>query len=304
MFTATDIVVGFVLPGVVCAVILVLAWRPWRRGERAVDGRWAGAIAIGVGYAIGYWRLVGDLRFPPSSPDNWILYLMPVVMGVGVLFCSMPPAPKTRVLCVLVVCALLNWLLIKPLVGEGMSRLVGGMWVVGGALGMTVWWLGLNKIARRGPRVLGPAVAMMVAAGAAAILGDGGLALRGGFPLGVLAVELAATCVIAAWAKQFSLAGGGTTAVTLVVLGTVLYGYHYIYPEPGGRMVGGLAVVLAAPALGSVIALPRVRRLAPWARTVVGAGAVALAVATGVLVAGVGRHPGGGSEEARVGVDV
>jgi hypothetical protein len=287
MFTAADILVGFVLPAVACGAILMGAWRPWQRSVQARDGRWAGAIAIGVGYSIAYTRLVGDLSFPPGSADNWILYFMPVAMGVGLLFCAVGRAPLLRVLVVMAVCAVLNWLLLRPLIGESMAVRVVALWIAAGTIAMTLWWVLLTWISRSGPRLLGPVIAMIVAAGGAVILGNGGLAQRGGFTLGALAVVMGATVVVAAISPQFSLAGGGALAVMLVVWGTMVYGYHYIYPEPGWHMTSAMGIVLAAPALAGVIRLPSLRRRSAWVRGMAGTAAVLVAVAAGVVLANV-----------------
>jgi len=291
LFSTPDILVGFVLPPLVCAAILTLAWRPWRRGERAIDARWANAIAIGVAYAIGYARLVGDLAVPPANPDTWILYLMPVVMAVGIVFCLIGRAPILRLGCVIVICAVLSFLLVRPLIGQPMSRQAAILWTAGGAILMSLWWLIFNTLATRGPRMLAPMAGLVVAAGAAAVLGDGGLALRGGFPLTVLALVLAATCAVAFFTPRFKLAGGGTLAVTFVIVGTILYAYHYIYPEPGPRMVSALDILLTAPLLALVILLPGLRNRGDWLKTTIAIVLVILAVAAAVLVSGVGRHP-------------
>jgi hypothetical protein len=291
LFSTPDILVSFVVPPVVCAAILTLAWRPWRRGERAVDARWANAIALGIAYAIGYARLVGDLAFPPADPDTWILCLMPIAMAAGILFCMIGRAPILRLACVTVICAVLSFLLIRPLIGQPLSRQGATLWTAGGAILMTLWWLIFNSLAMRAPRLLAPLVGLIVAAGAAAILGDGGMALRGGFPLMVLTLGLAATSVVAAVAQRFKLAGGGTLAVTLVFVGTILYAYHYVYPEPGPRMVSALDILITAPLLALVILLPRLRNWSDWLKVSIAIAIVVLAVAAAAIIAGVGRHP-------------
>ena len=287
VFTFSDIIVGFVLPAVVCAAILVAAWQPWRR-ESARDGRWAGAIAIGAAYASAYARLVGDFQFPPSSADNWIVYLMPVAMVLGVLFCRLPRAPWVRLGAVAAACVALVWLLLKPLIGSEFSTADAACHIAAGAVAMTLWWLLLNQLARSGPRMLAPVILFFMAAGAAAILADSGLAVRGGFPLGALALALVTAAIIAAITPRFSLAGGGTLATTLVLFGTMIYAYFYI-AEPTPRLTAALAIVLASPALAAVIWLPGLRRRPSWQRGVLGSAVVLLAVA--VAVALVELHP-------------
>src|SRR5579864_5336408 len=109
-----DILVGLVLPAFVTGLILILAWRPWRAG-RFIDGRWAGALAIGAGYAIAYARFVGDFHFPPTSADNWIVYLLLPVALVGALGCWLRPGPIVWLIAELLLSAALIWLLLRPL---------------------------------------------------------------------------------------------------------------------------------------------------------------------------------------------
>src|ERR1700730_2436548 len=95
MLTPADIMIGLVLPALVCAVVLLAAWRSWRRTSNR-DGRWAGGLAIGAAVAIAYSRFVGDYQFPPTASDNWIAYFMAVAAVAGILFCRLPPAPWPR----------------------------------------------------------------------------------------------------------------------------------------------------------------------------------------------------------------
>jgi hypothetical protein len=282
MFTLTDIVVGFALPAVVCGLILLAAWQPWRR-QSPRDGRWAGAIAIGTAYVVAYARLVGDLHFPPSSPDNWIIYLMPVVMVVGVLFCRMPQAPLVRLGTVVIVCVALVWLLVKPVIGPETSLATKVFEIGAASIAMTAWWLVLNELARHGPRMTAPAIGVLVAAGASVVLGDNGLAIRGGLPLAALAAILLITTIVAAITPRFRLAGGGTLAVTLILFGTFLYAYFYVF-EPSPRLLAAMPILAGSPVLAWLAWLPGIRRRAAWQRGVIAIVAVLIAIAGAVAL--------------------
>lgn len=282
MFSLADILLGFALPAVLCGVILLAAWWPWRR-EEAPDGRWAGAIAIGAGYAIAYARLVGDLHFPPASADNWIVYLMPVVMLLGVAFCRLPRAALPRVAAVLVLSALLSWLVIKPLISGDFTRTLAALQIAASAVAMTAWWLVVNELARRGPRMLAPAVVVLVSAGASVILGEGGLAIRGGLPLAALAgIALAAT-VVAAIIPRFRLSGGGTLAITIILFGTFLYAYFYV-AEPTPRLLAAMPILAVSPVLAWVAWLPGIRRRPIWQRGLIAFVLVLLTVGSAVAL--------------------
>ena len=284
MFTALDILLGFVVPFLVTATILVLAWRPWRVG-RARDARWSGVLAVSAGYAIAYARLVNGLHFPPSSSDAWIVYLLVPCALIGVLGCWMRIGPVAWLIAVLLLFAVLVWLLLRPLIGTEVSRFGAAWRIVVFSIAMTVWWVMLNHLARYGPRLLAPAVSLLVALGAAVILGDNGLARRGGFTCAALAVLMMAVLLAGAITRRFTFAGGGTLAASLVLLGTLAYGWFYIYPDPGARLSWAIVLLLISPLLAWAGSLRALRRRTAWQRGLVSVFAVFLGVAGAVALA-------------------
>lgn len=294
-----DILLGFAVPFLCTATILVLAWRPWRVG-RARDARWSGALAVAAGYTIAYARLVDTLGFPPSSSDTWIVYLLVPCALIGALGCWLRPGPVAWLLTVLLLFVVLVWLMIRPLVGTEYSRFGAAGRVVVFAIAMTVWWVMLNHLARHGPRLLAPAVAFLVAIGAAVILGDNGLARLGGLPCAALAVLMAAVVVAGAITRRFTFAGGGTLATSLVLLGTIAYGWFYIYPEPGARWSWAIVLLLVSPLLAWAGSLRALRRRNAWQRGLVSVFAVFLGVAGAVAVAELSPNPASSSGDGSV----
>ena len=284
VFTALDILLGFIVPFLVTATILALAWRPWRVG-RARDARWAGALAVAAGYAIAYARLVDGLGFPPPSSDAWIIYLLLPCALVGALGCWMRPGPAFWLATVPLLFGLLVWLLLRPVIGTGVTRFGAAWRVVVFALVMTIWWFMLNHFARHGPRLLAPAVALLVCIGAAVVLGDNGLLQRGGITCAALAVVLAAVLLVGAITRRFTFAGGGTLAASFVLLGTIAYGWFYIYPEPGPRLSWAIVLLLVSPLLAWAGSLRALRRRNAWQRGLVSVFAVFLGVAGAVALA-------------------
>lgn len=284
MFTALDILLGFVVPFLVTATILVVAWRPWRVG-RARDARWSGGLAVAAGYAIAYARLVNGLAFPPASADAWIVYLLVPCALIGALGCWMRPGPLAWLTTVWLLFAVLVWLLLRPLIGTDVSRFGAAGRVVIFALAMTVWWAMLNHLARHGPRLLAPAIILLVSTGAAVILGDNGLAQRGGFTCAALAGIMGAVLVAGAITRRFTFAGGGTLAASLVLLGTLAYGWFYIYPEPGARLSWAMVLLLLSPLFAWAGSLRVLRRRNAWQRGLVSLFAVFLGVAGAVALA-------------------
>jgi hypothetical protein len=176
---------------------------------------------------------VGNLAFPPADADNWIVYFMAIAAGLGAAFCMLiPRSAWPKIIAVLVTSAALVWLLIKPFVGFSITVRVATSCIAALALGMTLWWVFVNQLARVGPRVLAPIALAIVSGGGAAVLGDSGLAIHGGFTLGAMTVILITLATVAAFTQNFSMAGGGILAAMIVLVGTIIYAYFNISPEP------------------------------------------------------------------------
>ena len=43
-----------VSPAVVGAIVLLVAWRPWRRSARRANGEWGTGLALVVGFLVGF----------------------------------------------------------------------------------------------------------------------------------------------------------------------------------------------------------------------------------------------------------
>jgi hypothetical protein len=197
----------------------------------------------------------------------------------------MRTGPVAWLIAVALLFAALVWLLLRPLIGTEVSRFGAAWRIVVFTFVMTVWWVMLNHLARHGPRLLAPAVALLVSLGAAVILGDNGLAQRGGFTCAALAVLMAAVLLAGGITRRFTFAGGGTLAASFVLLGTMAYGWFYIYPEPGARLSWALVLLLVSPLLAWAGSLRALRRRTAWQRGMVSVFAVFLGVAGAVALA-------------------
>lgn len=297
MFTLPDILFGFVLPAFLSAVILLAAWRPWQRTSLP-DGRWAGGLVIAAAFAIAYGKLVGGYRFPPTAADNWIVYFSLAAIVLGMLDTWLRPSLWIRLGATLILSAALIWLLVAPVIGNDLSRNAAIVSVAALSVAMTLWWFLLDQLASLGPRLLAPIALFLGTAGSAAILADSGLAQRGGFTLGAMAVILGAVIVMAAMTRAFSLAGGGTLAVAIVLFGTIVYARFYMYPEPTPRLTAAMAIVLIAPLFAWVAWLPGLRNRKTWQRVLIGLLAVLIAAAASAAVAGLGADRSPPSGEA------
>ena len=62
MFTTREILYTSAVPGAVALLVLLVAWRPWRRGDAAVvRGHWGGALGAGGAFLLSYALLDGEI---------------------------------------------------------------------------------------------------------------------------------------------------------------------------------------------------------------------------------------------------
>jgi len=86
MFTLGDLWAGAVVPMAITAAILTLGWQATRRRLGARESRsWAGPLAVGAGFAGGYWSLFGWNDFPPVDVTEWLFFLTFPLVLLGTL---------------------------------------------------------------------------------------------------------------------------------------------------------------------------------------------------------------------------
>ncbi|MBI3837523.1 MAG: hypothetical protein HY288_06280 [Planctomycetia bacterium] len=86
MFLLRDLLAGVELPIVLTAGTLAVGWFALRHRHGARDSRsWAGPLALGVGFAGGYWALFGLPAFPPLDAIEWLFLLTPGLVLLGLL---------------------------------------------------------------------------------------------------------------------------------------------------------------------------------------------------------------------------
>ena len=85
MLTARDIVFGVGLPAIISAIVLVIAWQPWRSQPTPTGAEWAGPPALGAGFTGAYWSLFGRPSFPPIDSIDWLFFLALLLAVCGVV---------------------------------------------------------------------------------------------------------------------------------------------------------------------------------------------------------------------------
>jgi hypothetical protein len=233
------------------AVVLGIAWQPWRRGKPVAGGLWAGALALGGAYLIGQLVIEG---WPPAF--NAAVPKMILVGGgatlLGLLYSLVPESWSHWRFRAIPVLAILVGLF------EVQITRVGVAWLAYLAVaGVAFWWL-LDDLAERAPGASVPLILLPVVAATAPILFFPGNTNLAQF---LVPLEVAlGVCLVVAWCRpSFSLARGGTTVMSLLLGSAWLIGYFMTHVNPVYLLL--LALPTAATWL---TCFGPFRRLAPW----------------------------------------
>src|SRR5262249_28108562 len=155
-------------PAIVAAVVLLAArWTGLAAGPSSE--RVAGAVALGVGFAVGFVaaRVTEEgVRWAPVDPWDWLPYLALLAAAAGVI----DPGPPARLLkwpVRLAVAAGAAWVLVPELQDMEPSRPVS--LVAAGAAVFLLWSL-LDPPAKHQPGALVPGLLALTAGAAASVL--------------------------------------------------------------------------------------------------------------------------------------
>jgi hypothetical protein len=262
MLTIKDIVLVIAAPAMWTAIVLSVAWRPWRRSE-AASGYWGNALALGGGFAIACLRVPGWPGFPPTSATNWLFFFPPALIVLGVADATWPLPRWLRYAAAAVACAAATWLLVRPMLQGAWTPAVFGTWLAGVTAALTIAWAVLDVHAERTPGWPLP-LSLALVSGVASVV----LVLSGSLKLGLLGVALSATlgsCVLVAWwSGVLRLARGGVTVFIALHTALVVCGHLYAYlTMPNGILL------LIAPLLTTVIRVRQLQQLPVWPRQLI-----------------------------------
>jgi len=288
VFTTREILYTAAVPFGVTLVVLLAAWRPWRRRERSVArGWWAGAAGIGVGFFLAFALLDGrPPAWPPSEARHGLFYYVAAltVLGVieGLLHAWVPGAAWLRAEAALLVFAAGLFLLFQ-------SMLKNDAWTPLNAachlLGMTVLthaaWASTEVLVLRLPRPAGPLVLATFSGAVALVIMLSGSVVYGRLA-GALAVAVLAAALLAPAAPRLSVARGGVTVVIPATLAILLLARYYV--EPGVAVRNG-ALLLSSLVLPWAATIRPLRRRRPWVRTVIALVLAAVPAGVAVLLA-------------------
>src|ERR1051325_2427465 len=103
-----EILLGDVLPGAIC--LIVLAGAMWLGRKR--DVQWATPLAMGVAFLVGYYLLAPVRGFPPQDQGGWLVFFTPVLTAIAILDSLTRVWLKVRALVVEVIAAAVSLLLL------------------------------------------------------------------------------------------------------------------------------------------------------------------------------------------------
>jgi hypothetical protein len=276
----TMLLSGVLLPAAVTAAILLPATRPWRQspegraaGERAA--RWAGALALGLGFATGFFACSGWTGFPPAEHWRWIVWLV-VGGAVAGAVCGISRLPMAaRAIVAAVAVGVLGWLMVPAFADARRTWQAASVALVAG-----VWLAPAWTASRAGNRAT--VIAWLTCAVGLALFLLVANTARFAQLAGVLAACLGTVLLLALWQPALpiskSIALPGASAALALALTAMFYDSGRVPP---------VAFVLAggAPAFLALGSLFRVERLGGWRSGAVHAVITLLPIATAIILA-------------------
>jgi hypothetical protein len=268
-----DVVLNVFLPALIAGVIMAIAWRPWQRGERAVQrGTWASPLTFGIGYLFSFVVVSGGVD---ASLERWQwLGVLALAAGVAGLVLEVGRRPSLRMwLIVAAVATAAVWMIDLP-------RVDAWIWRIGLGFTILVTYGVLDMLVRRPARIGLPIVLMVVFSVASGLVFQANF-LKLALTTGSLAAVSGVLMVTTLLNRHAELGRGGVMFIAAVLPTLLLTGYAYDYADIPPW-------VFALPLIGllatSVSAVPVVARRPVWLRITVQVALALIPCAVGLAV--------------------
>jgi hypothetical protein len=255
MPTATDILLGFILPAILVGVAMVIGWWPKR------DGRWIGAIEFSVAFALAACSIAGAPRWPPGTGDasSWLVWFTIPIGLLGFLDALLRPPTWFRALLLFILVRIGAGLLIAPTIQNSGTQALSTLWSMNVwidcmAAAAVIFWVSLETLAGRVSGVTIPLLLFLTFGAAAAIFGLSDNAKQSEEAAALSGLALAV--VILARPLRISADRGMVLAAFVPLVGMLTFVHVYSYTEPPPTSV---ALLLLAPLLGWCGELPAVK---------------------------------------------
>ena len=245
MLSSSDILYGVALPFALALLILLVAWRPWKRAGGA-PSHWGGPVAAGVTFATAFAALQGPAHvLKPSSAIMWLFYAGVGFTLVGLLdaICRLPQI--LRGILVFAAAGGAAVLLLRfNFTNQTWDMPHGVLWLSAIAAVSMLWWASFEQSAADGGMTA--PLAMAGVSGITAMIIAVLVEQTTGQAIGAMAIACTVAAALAAWSRRASLARGaaivlagiGVTALAGGVLHLVASGA--IRFDPGLRSVDTL----------------------------------------------------------------
>ena len=236
MLTLKQLFFGLFLPTVVSGAVLVFARSLSSKqnamvSEASEDGSsdWLIAVALSIGYIIGYLGLEGLPSFPPRFGVQWLCYLAVIgLIGGGFWRFSF----RGRLVAQVALAIVIPRLLLTPTFKHTWGQFEGIVWWVGLAAAIFIFWILVQQSFTTlisGASV--PFVYFGLSGGTALILAFSGalrLAQHGGILVALFAASWVITLVLQRHSSDWSVfPPSASPVVTLLLLGIWMNGYFF-----------------------------------------------------------------------------
>lgn len=268
---AVELILYVAGPVLAAWIVLLLAWRPWRRSIRAPDRDWATGPALATGFLIAFIAQVGWSW--TESPARWHLLAVLALAAtlIGAVAGCFPGGGWT----------VAGWGALAGVCGASLTGMPGvDSWAMRAGLGVSILLLTViyEPLGRRRP--ISTLLVLMVALATLV-----GLLLISHFAkLALITCTFAATCafaaILTAWNHRVDGIVGGVVVCSALIPAIALTGYAYDYQTVP---VMSWILVVVATAAAWLAEVPVIKRAPRWLSGSVSVAAVAIPCTVALL---------------------
>jgi hypothetical protein len=253
-FTVLQILCGIVLPATLVVVFGGLAVK------FAKDGRWIFGPTLAIGFGLAYFNLEPNPGWPPGANVVYLLFYLPMVLGVLALVDALLRPPNwARIVVLAILWRMGVRLFLARQVPETLSATSAEMWVDLSTLVAIVWWYAFETMAEWWPGVTVPLLLAPISAASALVLALGWHIQNSGALAGAVMAMCCGGIVLGAFSSRNLFARGFAQMVVLVLQLLLVHGYFYTDDTLAGRQELILTILSFSPLLAFAAATPMVR---------------------------------------------
>ncbi len=269
----TLILYGAVLPALVAAIVLLVAWRPWNRSS-SINGAWGGGLLLAAAFAVTQFGLVGWPPCPPREPAQWTVWLVLLAAAAEAILRILRPPCWIRCI-VHAAFAVAVGSLAVPDFHQHPNR---AAWCVG--VSVIVLWSTLESLATRLRGATLPVAWLLAVIGVAVVLERSANAKLAQLA-GALAAGLGVAVLVGLWRPKLPIAAGFASVLAIALPALLVNGHATTEDIPAVAFIlAGLAPLGAWLAAGHEII-----RQKSWKRALTAVIGVLIPAAVAVAIA-------------------